>query len=1481
MTDVITQMSWSHCLPRTRRMVCLVVLGVLFSCSTTRESLAHAQPAAVGQRFEQLDARYWKILVGRPRKGTALERWYGLWSDAGRTEELIDRVRAEAEADADNPQLQLLWGLLLEQRGEFDEAQSALRTAAELADGDFYPHYALGSLAARRGMLDEAAAALRRAAELNPPRTPWLEIYKLLGHVQLRGGQRFEALDTWAKVAEQFPDDLPILQEMAELLAAERQYDEAIARWEQVAAQAKNDRNLSVEAERNIAQVEVRAGRRSAAIERLDNLLNRLEPEGWLAADVRRQIETLFMEEGDLAGLANFYRRRLETRDDLDTMLSLASVLSNSGDYKESLTLLNNAVERAPHREDVQQQLIEQLSRLGKYENALQVAREFSAESPNDIEGIRRLADLEVQAATSNGNTDLLSAAGHHYQQMATVRPDDASLALSAAHACESGARRAMLFGPENEVAAGSGEGLDVGPLFATAESLYREAVLREPERVAFHEQLGSYLHRQSDSDAALVAWRMIASDSRDTAEHCVQLANILQRHEFHEEAAAAFRRSIVHDPTRKEPRKQLVRLLMNEQSFDAALTELDQLDALAKSSAETAELFQLRVDVLRLADRVATSILQLQKQIAATESTPDTHWLLALLLVENRQPLAALDEIEIALSDRPEDVQVLKAVASIAGKAGEQARAIEVYEQLSRLQPQLATVHLAQVARLHLMNGDAEQARSVAEQMVAAHPSNPAGYRMLAEVAAFTGLATERLAAVRRAVEVSPADPTARRQLAELLERRNQNEESLEHYWRAFELVDSTPERMHLVSIMVPLAERMNEYPRFLERLRNAERELTPSPEASLLVVEARKVAGDLRGALQEVKSVLAQGGNQRDALILAVSLAQALSEHQQAVDFQRRVVELSPNRPALEQLAECCLAADDLDGASQAWRQIVRELEDPQALFEMVDVEIRRGELNNAKYLLAIGVEEYPDDWRVLLRAGHVAMLEGDDDTARNHYQNVWLLSEATHEVDEESPGPDKYVPHDQSFELPRELAEQVPETAEFLVALDTLDLMAQQRWVSDLAKRQKEILSKRQGTKRQAEAYERLLQHQRANQQRKVTEQFDMPQTLGPAKVMALCGLLELARHQGEVDRWYEEQQASRESGASARLAMVAFADKQFVRGQDILTGLISQDPQSPVPHVLRLLGAQTPELLNGLSDSQRDLSRLAVETSFQWLQTQRPAWIVQMRPLFLNALLNLQAAQQAEAALRWAIENATDIRELPALSKLATRVGNLALQQRVFEQAVSLPLGEQDQLAAVEPLRRLLEAKFLYSDDEQYVGTMIAVMDRYFRATQPATVSMETDVDGQFAESNSDAAQFPAPTPYINQQRLSVVARVYQHCDAASRVFLLQDFLQQRAGECEGSDRLCYSLASIYVQWWSGELGRALDDLRALCESAPQEAPLRIILAKAYYADGNYELAIGELDRLHDRINGIGYGVKRLRRELIGTMVEDDD
>jgi len=264
------------------------------------------------------------------------------------------------------------------------------------------------------------------------------------------------------------------------------------------------------------------------------------------------------------------------------------------------------------------------------------------------------------------------------------------------------------------------------------------------------------------------------------------------------------------------------------------------------------------------------------------------------------------------------------------------------------------------------------------------------------------------------------------------------------------------------------------------------------------------------------------------------------------------------------------------------------------------------------------------------------------------------------------------------------------------------------------------------------------------------------------------------------------------------------------------------------------------------------------------------------------LYWNALLGLQAVQRVHGELRDAIDRATGLDELPGLSILATRVGDLALQQQVFEQAVRLPLEADDPNSTTEALRRMLEQNFLYSDDEQYVASMIAVMDRYLRATQPARVATESGATRRtFGGMTDPAKHFPEPTPYLNEKRLSVLSRIYKHCALSSRVFALQDFLNQRAAECHGIDRHCYLLEGAYLQWWSGELGTAIDTLRRLCNDAPMEAPLRVILAQAYRADGSPNLALDQLDRLQNHSVVMGYNIQRLRRELIVAITEDDD
>jgi hypothetical protein len=87
-----------------------------------------------------------------------------------------------------------LWlslGTALEERGDSEKAEQALRRSVELAPSYSYPAWYLGNLLLRRGRYEEAFAELRRASENNPELRP--QLFNLAWEVF---GTDFESLKT-------------------------------------------------------------------------------------------------------------------------------------------------------------------------------------------------------------------------------------------------------------------------------------------------------------------------------------------------------------------------------------------------------------------------------------------------------------------------------------------------------------------------------------------------------------------------------------------------------------------------------------------------------------------------------------------------------------------------------------------------------------------------------------------------------------------------------------------------------------------------------------------------------------------------------------------------------------------------------------------------------------------------------------------------------------------------------------------------------------------------------------------------------------------------------------------------------------------------------------------------------------------------------------------------------------------------------------
>jgi tetratricopeptide (TPR) repeat protein len=82
--------------------------------------------------------------------------------------QVVDEYEKAASLSPNDYRFWMALGTALEQWGEVERGEKALRRATELAPSYAYPRWYLGNLLLRRGNYDQAFAELRRAAEANP-----------------------------------------------------------------------------------------------------------------------------------------------------------------------------------------------------------------------------------------------------------------------------------------------------------------------------------------------------------------------------------------------------------------------------------------------------------------------------------------------------------------------------------------------------------------------------------------------------------------------------------------------------------------------------------------------------------------------------------------------------------------------------------------------------------------------------------------------------------------------------------------------------------------------------------------------------------------------------------------------------------------------------------------------------------------------------------------------------------------------------------------------------------------------------------------------------------------------------------------------------------------------------------------------------------------------------------------------------------------
>lgn len=937
-----------------------LVLPVWVAVSLGQASAQLDETPEEEDRQARVIERFMTLLERNPRRGTALDRVYGHHVERGTVEEFVDSLTAQARESKDGVTW-MIAGLLEYQRGREAAAVEAFHQAESLRPDDPLAAFYLGQSLAMVGGIDDAAAAYERALQRNPNRADMLEIFQDLGRIYQRAQRNEEALDIWDRLEKEFPGDERVQAEVAGILAEEGRHKEALDRYEKL-AKLTNDEYHRVSHAIKAAELEARLGRPEAALRRYEQLLEDLNPESWLYADVREHIEAVFLRSDDYAGLASYYEQWLkEHPQDIQAMTRAGRTLASQGRYAESRDWLEKALKLAPSDVELRLSLIDMHVATKDFtEAAAEYARleEFDPANPDHI---REWGEV-VLKDTKIPEDERRTKAAQIWRRLLEGKSEDPVTVVQVADLF----RQARMTDGALE--------------------LYRGAVELAPDDPAYREYLGEYYHTLKRKDEALKTWGYIAEGQNRTAGNLVRLSKILHQFRYLKEAIAALQQAAELGIEFTDQIK-LAELLREDEQTQASLDLLDEAAGLAETTEEHELLLDERLKSLVQAGKLSEEIETLKQHVeAADPPTADQWYRLARYYEADSDQREASQAIGRAIELDKQSAVIWQTAVRILETSGRFADAAAAGRHLAVLDARYRTEHLKNVASLEMRLGRGEAALQAAKDVVAGAPGNPGHYRFYAELCFQLDKPEEAFDALRRSVRVNPSDVEALEPLAQALSDHYRTDEAIELYWRIFDAATDLAGQLSAIERLAPLYLRTNHFDRLTDRLTRLSRESESQRDATICLAQAYRSAGNPGAARRQLETLLSE--DSRDPLLLEqlVKISESEGDIEKAITYQRRLNEIAPDERGTQNLARLYSQIGDAQNAASVLVEYASTVDDPKQLLAAVDSLVANQRYEDALLFTQRIMREQPDDWQVAYRHGEALHgLRRSDDAQR----------------------------------------------------------------------------------------------------------------------------------------------------------------------------------------------------------------------------------------------------------------------------------------------------------------------------------------------------------------------------------------------------------------------------------------------------------------------------------------------------------------
>ncbi|GAB5406393.1 MAG: hypothetical protein Aurels2KO_46240 [Aureliella sp.] len=942
----------------TRLLLCLtltLIASVLPDGNGVFTSSVKAQehfPAPAGEesadqrRERELAKRFLTVLRRSPRLGTALDKVYGYHVGLGTLDDFAQSLEQEATEKNDGTAWTIL-GMVQLQRGQDASAADALRKAEELSPDAPLVSFYLGRSLVLLGEVDLAAEAMQRAISKQPSRADMLQIFQELGRIYQRTGRNEEALAVWADLEKRFPGDLGVQEQIASILAQEGAEEAARQRYTKL-AEATKDRFRKVEMSIRAAQLKAKLGKTDEALEDFESQLGVVNPTSWLYRDIRGRIEEVFWSSSDFDGLVKYYSRWVEEHpDDVDAMMRTARVLGIQKRTPEAKEWFRKAIKRAPTNTDARLALVDALANDDEMADAAREMEALVELEPENPDYVVRLGELTLENKKLP-KAERAKKAAEIWKRMLKTRGDDPVTVSRVAD---------LLRGAD---------------MVDDAIAMYRTASKLAEDQPQYREYLGEYLHQLGRKEEAVKVWEELVAGDRNNLENTVRLSEVFSTFGYPERALETMATACEMGPGFGE-RARYAELLREAGRYEDALAQLDIAEPLADDRQLRELLIAERIENYKASDTLAERINAVKDAVAEDDAEDASQWrLLALLLEADRKFQAASDAITTATKLDEGNPVIWESAAAIFERTGRFGEAVNAYQKLAGLDRRFLSNYLTQIAMLQMRQGNVDEALEAGEQLLASAASNANNYRFFADLCMQAGEPEKALDILRRGVRSNPNDADALGYLAQTLANEFQTDEAIELYWRQFDNAGGVDEQIPVVEQLTELYLRTNRFDIFVQRLETTAREENKKRDGQLWVAAANQAAGDLGMARQILEQLVREDSRDTGLLEQLVTLSKSEYDYEAAIDYQRRLLSLSPSQPGEYTLAKLLNESGQTDEAQKIWLKLAKQRSTGgNSMLSSVDDLLGKQQFEAAAELAENAIVSEPNNWELMCSA------------------------------------------------------------------------------------------------------------------------------------------------------------------------------------------------------------------------------------------------------------------------------------------------------------------------------------------------------------------------------------------------------------------------------------------------------------------------------------------------------------------------------